>query len=58
MFLFSFAVDFITRTAYEVSVLKRCRVRLFVRPSVCPRGIARSGSKAVQRRAMRIVGCI
>jgi len=45
---------------YAVSVLKRRRVRL----SVCPRGSARGtgkvrrSSKAVRRRAMRIVGCI
>jgi len=41
---------FVTRTAYAVSVLKRCGVRLSVRLSVP--GVARGSSKAVQRRAM------
>ena len=30
---------------------------LSVRPSVCRMGNARGSSKAVQRRAMRIIGC-
>jgi len=43
-----------TRTAWAVSLLKRYRVCL----SVClSQGSARDSSKAVQRRAMRIVGC-
>jgi len=45
-------------TAYVVSVLKRCGVRLSVRPSVCPMGRARGSSEAVQRRTMCMVGCI
>jgi len=36
---------------YAESVLKRRRVRLSVRPSVCPRGSARGGSKAVRAAA-------
>jgi len=51
-------IRIITRTAHIVSVLKRCRVRQFVRPSVCPRVSPRGCSEAVQRRAMRIVDCI
>ena len=36
---------FVTRTVYAASVLKRCRVRLFVCLCVCPREIARESSK-------------
>ena len=43
------------RATYTVSILKRYRVRLSVRLSKRQRA---SCSKAVQRRAMRIVGCI
>ena len=43
-----------TRTAYAVSVLKRCGVC----PSVRPVSSARGSGKTVQRRAMRIVGCV
>ena len=45
---------FVTQTAYAVSVLHRSRVRL----SACLRCSGRGSSKAVQRRAMRIVSCV
>ena len=35
--------------------IKRCRVRLSVRLSVCPSGSARYSSKAVLRQAKRVV---